>query len=355
MQWVRRLLIAGGVAVTVTVTAAAVAGAFGIAPASAVTSVESYPPIGRVVIAHPLPQFRPDHAGPNNGPLAERSFAAQAPDLARANAQFRQLAREPGFAAYLRVWTDSRAQSEGANDVVISLYLIPDLSLASAFAADTRAPLRSTHTATFRVPLIPRARGFTLEVSSPIHAIEQFVVFRVNGYVAIIQLASAQAGNQASLSSADAVRVADEQYGAIRKATRADALPLASKGGTGIGGAMLVAVLCGVALVSSVLGFREYQRRQARRTGLDPGGSPLPGPVPVLPGPAPVPVPDHGVRIGESRTVELRSDRPVGDAPGWLPDPWGPTASLRYWDGRIWTIHVATPVGSEEPETAGHT
>jgi len=39
---------------------------------------------------------------------------------------------------------------------------------------------------------------------------------------------------------------------------------------------------------------------------------------------------------------------PPGMPPGWYPDPWYP-ASMRYWDGRQWTLHAQAAMATSNP------
>jgi len=355
-----------------------------LAPGSAGADQPSYPPIGSVVISHSLPGFTRSAEGPTNGPLSATSFAAQSADPTQAEEEFHQLAVEPGFAAYVRLWTDLHGPGGGANDVGVTLFRIPNLTSAADFEAGTRQPaMQNSSATTFIVPSIPGAVGSTVEVGAPSPAQEQVVVFRSGIYVAIVQLASSnEHANPATLTSADAIDIAYRQYLATRQAAASVSTPRSSS-------TLLVVALAVVVLALAAAGFEVARRRRrgsatpavtdpwgddgplaamgARvpgphsstdSAGSEPGLAPpvaVPGgagplPVPEVPGAAtpptaagPVPAtPLAPVPSGGPTTPVGRLDEPAaGTEPAWLPDPTGAPGTLRYWDGLAWTSHVA--------------
>ena len=86
---------------------------------------------------------------------------------------------------------------------------------AEGFEAGLRH--RSPAPSPFDVPSIPGAHGYTVDIASPVRAVEQIVVFRAGQYVAMTELASStSASNPATLTPSQAVSVSYQQYGSIR-------------------------------------------------------------------------------------------------------------------------------------------
>lgn len=343
------------------------------APAASAAAASS-PPIGSVIIARSLPGFTAVPPGPTNGPLTATAFAAQSADPNAAEQQFEQLAGVSGFAAAVRLWTDLHGPGQGANDVVVTLFRIPEAQAAATFEEGALQPYEAGGTSTpFAVPSITGAHGYTVAATTPGPAVEQVIVFRSGEYVAIIELASStQASNPTSLSPSDAIDVAYRQFLAVQRATPAPPPP--SGGSAGWVVPVIVAVVVVAAAGATWLVVRRRRRSQPT-VGGDPwapdgilaamgavrpvtdrpaesgSGSEVPVPVPV-----PVPEADVGRDAGQVGTVAgtgaaapgdvptagaRRDDPGPGTEPGWLPDPSGAPGRLRYWDGVAWTSHVA--------------
>jgi len=342
--------------VTTVLAAVALAALASGVPAAA-TARTTWPPIGSVILADALPGFTPAVPGPTNGPLTATGFAAQSPDPQAAARQFGQMDTVPGFAAWLRLWTDLHGPGNGANDVVITLYRIPDAATASTFARGLRQQYAVGATR-FAVPSIPGAAGYTVAVTSPSPATEQVVVFRSGAYVVIVDLASSRQGtNPSPLTPAEAVDVSFRQFTATERAG-ATVTPSPASAPSGGSGDWILGVVV-VLLVGAGAGLVVARRRRGARTGgpalhPDPfapdgilavmgavpppaapaGGSPAPAPVPGGPTPGATPVATPDGPVPDPGSVP-------GTRPAWLPDPSGAPDRVRYWDGQAWTPHVA--------------
>ena len=173
------------------------------------------PPLQSLMITQPLPGYTVAPAGPTDGPLTPAEFASQSTSPQRAEKQFDDLAAEPDFGAFIRLWTDGTGPGQGANDVAVLLFRIPRLRDAESFAAGLGAPFAGSDP--FDVPSIPGARGYSVNIASPVRAVEQIVVFRAGQYVAMTELASSSAAsNTAALTASQAVAVSFQQYGSVR-------------------------------------------------------------------------------------------------------------------------------------------
>jgi hypothetical protein len=335
-------------------------------PASAgQTGAAGYPAIGSVVISRPLPSYAAAPPGPDNGPLTASAFAAQSADPQQAEASFTQLAAEPGFAAFVRLWTDPRHAGIAANDVVVTLYRIPDPAAAATFADGVRHPYQGIGASSpFDIPSIPGGSGYTVHVVSPTAATEQVVVFRTGAYVAIVQLASSDLpGNPSPLTRADAIDVAFEQYSAIEAIAGAaeGAIPTRGSGGgiSAVWSVVLVVVVVVLVAAGVVIAANERRRRHRNPLGLNPWATDgvLAAMGAVLP-----PPPRHGDRpprpvaeLDRGPAVVVPAARsgppadplvepPTGTPASWLPDPSGAAGTLRFWDGSSWTGHRAEPI-----------
>ncbi len=389
-----RTAVVVAVALTALLGLGVVAGPVG--RAGAATGQPAVPPIRTVVIATSLPGFTVAPPGPTNGPLTATGFAAQSSDPTQAEQQFSQLAGTAGFAAYVRLWSDLHGPGNGANDVVVTLFRIPDAQAAATFEEGAQAQAeQGTGSTSFPVPSIPGAHGTTVHATSPAPAVEQVVVFRSGAYVAIVQLASStESSNPTSLTRADAIDVAYRQFLATQRASVAvpPAATPTTGGGTSWWLVVVIVVVLGAA-AGAVLLVRRRRPDGRVVAGPDPwaddgvlaamgavtlpaGAAGMPTDGPGGASPPPVPVPDPGATpdvTGDQRSPEAgattptavdgpsepapptRSDEsprpPVappdepgpGTGPGWLPDPSGAPDHLRYWDGRAWTPHVAAP------------
>jgi hypothetical protein len=252
-----------------TVPAAGTAGAAGA----------TRPPLDRLVLGRPLPGYSPAPAGPTDGPLTASEFASQSSDPQQAERQFDALAAQSGFGAVIRLWTDGSGGGEGENDLAVLLFRIPTVRDAQAFAAGLGVPFATSVDATpFAVPSVPGARGYTVQIATPVHAVEQIVVLRTGQYVAMVQLASSAAPtNHGLLTPAQAVAVSFQQFAALRFGDPAgsSALPTAAapppvatappvSSGTPVALVAAAALLVLAAAVGGVLLVRR-RRRPAER------------------------------------------------------------------------------------------
>jgi hypothetical protein len=231
----------------------------------------SYPAIESVVIQHPLPNFTAAVPGPSNGPLTASELGALSSDPQQAEDRFNALANQQGFGAYLRLWTDILGPGKGANDIVVTLYRIPNSSDAASFASGSQQPYQPSGTASsFSVPDIPGAHGYTISIASPASVTEQVVLFRSGPYVAIVQLASSRAANNsAGLSPSDAIAVSFQQYVAAQHSLGVDSTgspPTASTSGSDHGSRLpeVLAIIGGLVALAAI-GWLATGRRRNRR------------------------------------------------------------------------------------------
>jgi hypothetical protein len=319
----------------------------------------AYPPIEPVVITGPLPGFTEAPPGPTNGPLTATEFAAQSTDPRQAEAQFDQLADQPGFAAYLRLWTDINGPGRGANDVVVALYRIPRETEAATFADGSQQPYQSTAATPFTVPSIPGARGYTVAIASPARVTEQIVVFRSGAYVSIVQLASSdQSGNPTSLGPPDAIAVAYQQYVAIQHATQPGTAASTSSGAS----VWLVVAIVALVAAAAVAGW-ELQRRRRRRgapVGPDPwapdGIFAAMGAVVAAPAPDGDGVPS-AAEVPELAPVEGPGPAPAAgaDAPGEVSPTSGRPPAGPVPVPESGAVPAGAPDGAGQPEAGPRT
>lgn len=235
--------------------------------------------MGSVVIQNPLPNFTAAAPGPTNGGLTAAELGALSSDPQKAEAQFNVLAKQAGFGAYLRLWTDANGPGKGANDIVITLYRIPNSQDADSFASGSQKPYQQPGAASsFSVPSIPGAHGYTVSISSPTQVTEQVVLFKSDPYVAIVQLASSVATtNPAPLNPSDAITVSFQQYTAIRHSlgTQGAGAPSGTASATSKSGSVLptvLAVIVGLVVLAAIAwiaaGPPRKRRNRRRRAGL---------------------------------------------------------------------------------------
>jgi hypothetical protein len=257
----------------------------------------SYPPIATVMIQIPLPNFTVGAPGPTNGPLTAAELGALSTNPQQAETQFNRLATQKGFGAYLRLWTDANGPGKGANDIVVTLYRIPNLQDAASFASGSQQPYQQPGAATsFSVPSIPGAHGYTVSISSPSQVTEQVVLFRSGPYVAIVQLASSVAAtNPASLNPSDAISVSFQQYTATLHAvgTQTTGTPSGTPSTAKHGSVLptVLAIIGALVVLAAVAwlaaGTPRVRRRRRRAIGLGvprashDAGAPLPIDVPL--------------------------------------------------------------------------
>ncbi len=228
--------------------------------------------MGSVVIPNPLPNFTAAAPGPTNGSLTAAELGALSSDPQKAEGQFNVLAKQAGFGAYLRLWTDGNGPGKGANDIVITLYRIPNSQDADSFASGSQKPYQQPGAASsFSVPSIPGAHGYTVSISSPTQVNEQVVLFKSDPYVAIVQLASSVATtNPAPLSPSDAITVSFQQYTAIRHSlgNQAAGAPSGSASATSKPGSVLptlLAVIVGLVVLAAIAWIAAGPPRERRR------------------------------------------------------------------------------------------
>ena len=185
------------------------------------------PPLESTVLTAPMPGFVVAPAGPTNGPLTATEFASQSSDPQQAEEQFAALSAQPGFGSFIRLWTDRGGSGSGANDLAVLLFRIPGVTEPSAFANGLAAAFHgSKGTTPFTVPSIPGAQGYSIQVSSPVAATEQVVVFQAGHYVSMIQLASAtSASNPTPLTTSQAITVGYEQFQLLRQVDPGGTVP----------------------------------------------------------------------------------------------------------------------------------
>ena len=232
----------------------------------------SYPAIESVVVQHPLPNFTAAVPGPSNGPLTASELGALSSDPQQAEDRFNALANQQGFGAYLRLWTDILGPGKGANDIVVTLYRIPNSSDAALFASGSQQPYQPSGSASsFSVPGIPGAHGYTISIASPTRVTEQVVLFRSGPYVAIVQLASSRAANNsAALSPSDAIAVSFQQYVAAQHSLGVDSTgspPTASTSGSDHGSRLpeVLAIIGGLVALAAIGWLATGRRRNRRR------------------------------------------------------------------------------------------
>jgi hypothetical protein len=177
------------------------------------------PPLGSAILTEALPGFATVPAGPTNGPLTATEFASQSSNPQQAERQFAALSSQPGFGAFIRLWTDRDGPGHGANDLAVLVFRIPDTTEAGAFTTGLLAPFDGLPAAIpFTVPSVPGARGYSIQVTSPVDATEQVVVFRAGRYVSMIQLASTTSGsNPTPLTRSQAITVSYQQSVLVRQ------------------------------------------------------------------------------------------------------------------------------------------
>jgi hypothetical protein len=231
------------------------------------------PPLQSLMIAQPLPGYTVAPTGPTNGPLTATEFGSQSTTPQRAEEQFDALAAAPDFGAFIRLWTDGSGPGQGANDVAVLLFRIPRIRDAESFAAGLAAPFAGSDP--FDVPSIPGARGYSVDIASPVRAVEQIVVFRAGQYVSMTELASStSAANTTALTPSQAVAVSFQQYGSVLygdPGRSTDARPgparkvTAGPPGPGVTPAIVLGVMALVVLVAGSLWVIAVRPRRQRR------------------------------------------------------------------------------------------
>ena len=335
--------------------------------------------LGGLVLSASLPGFATAPPGPTNGPLTASSFAAQSSDPRAAADEFAHAAAEPGFAAYLRLWTSTNAAAPGANDVAVELFRIPDRSREVTMLSELRQAYGGPGTSAFGVPGIPGAEGRSMTATQPLDAQLRVVTFSAGPYVAVVQVAARAAQNPEPVGTTQAVDVSTSQYDVLSDppATPASSRSLGTPKGSsdtepGAGGSSMGWWLLGALGALVVLAAVGWLVLQRRGRGGVAGWRASPPPT-AADASEPADADDPGSTDGDvattgtieqsGRTTPVEPDpiagaaRPVpavsrldepapGTAAGWLPDPSGEPGQLRYWDGLAWTSHVArrTPV-----------
>lgn len=257
--------------------------------------------IGGLVVSAPLPGFAAAPPGPTNGPLTASSFASQSSDPPVAASEFKHAAAEPGFAAYLRLWTSTDASAPAANDVAVELFRIPEHTRETTMLSELRQAYQGSGTSAFAVPGIPGAEGRSVSATQPIAARLRVVTFATGPYVAVVQVAARTAQNPAPVGVSQAIQASTSQYEALSGALAAPA-PSRSPSAPGSAGTVsraqggsamrLVLEVIGALVVLGALAWLVLQRRRR-----------APAPAPGLP---------------------VAAAPPAGDPAGDPVDPWGP-------------------------------
>jgi hypothetical protein len=245
-----------------------------------------YPPLGSLVVSHPIPGYKVAPYGPSNGPLTGSEYASQSSAPQLAQNQFSALATQTGFGAAIRLWSNRSGPDPGANDVAVLLFRIPDVTDAKAFEVSLRTPFSgSVDSSSYVISSIPGAQGYSVQTNSPVHAVEQVVVFRAGEYVAMVELASSLSGsNPTILTPSQAVAVGVGQYWTLGKGdpvgSRVQPAPansqatVAAPSGRGrvpvLVSAVAVAALIGGA--AAVLLRRRRRPVASQPAGIDPWG-----------------------------------------------------------------------------------
>ena len=237
---------------------------------AAVPATSGDPPLRSLVITQPLPGYTVAPSGPTNGPLTPTEFASQSSAPHQAEEQFNALATQPGFGAFIRLWTDRSGPGRGANDMAVLLFRIPKRGGAATFAAELRSPFAgAAGTDPFDVPSIPGAQGYSIQIAAPVPATEQIVVFRFGHYVSLIELASsASASNPAALGPSQAISMSFQQYEALHRPVGSAVPSRGMSVGTVVALVAAVLAVCAGAL----LVLARLRRRGPARSTLDPWG-----------------------------------------------------------------------------------
>ncbi|MGC8463104.1 MAG: hypothetical protein ACP5P9_05470, partial [Acidimicrobiales bacterium] len=227
--------------------------------------------LGGLVLSASLPGFATAPPGPTNGPLTASSFAAQSSDPRAAADEFAHAAAEPGFAAYLRLWTSTDAAAPAANDVAVELFRIPDHSREMTMLSELRQAYGGPGTSAFVVPGIPGAEGRSMTATQPLDAQLRVVTFSAGPYVAVVQVAARAAQNPQPVGTTQAVDVSTSQYdvlsgpAAAPTSSRSLGTPVGSsgtdpgRGGSSVGWWLLGAL--GALVVLAAVGWLVLQRR----------------------------------------------------------------------------------------------
>ncbi|HWE69075.1 MAG TPA: DUF2510 domain-containing protein, partial [Acidimicrobiales bacterium] len=223
---------------------------------------------------------------------------------------------------------------KGANDIVITLYRIPNSQDADSFASGSQKPYQQPGAASsFAVPSIPGAHGYTVSITSPTQVTEQVVLFKSDPYVAIVQLASSVAtSNPAPLNPSDAISVSFQQYTAIRHflGTPTAGAPPGTASATSKSGSIVptvLAVIGGLVVLAAIAWMAAgppRDRRRRRRAALFAPSHELRVPIPID-----VPVADtRPVRLARGPVIRVVEVEPktgsVVSPPRAMPAKAGP-------------------------------
>jgi hypothetical protein len=310
----------------------------GPAEASASTATPA-PPLGPLILSQPLPGYVAAPPGPTNGPLTASAFASESSTPQRAQEQFDNLAAEPDFGAFIRLWTDGSGPGKDQNDVAVLVFRIPDQARARSFAAGLLVPYRGGAGSTpFDVPSVPGAHGFTVALPPPKPAVEQVVVFRAGRYVVMVQAASAtSASNTAVLTPTQAITASYQQFGALRfgdPSGSSDGAPPVARHAPAVKPAvapasapasipaLVWAAVGAAAAIAVTLALAAYRRRRRSRRTSTPDTNPW-GPGGLLESFGATvpyePAPDTGGRAGGGTgTIRL----PARTIPSLASTPW---------------------------------
>lgn len=228
--------------------------------------------LGTLVVSAPLPGFASAPPGPTNGPLTASSFASQSSDPKVAASEFERAAAEPGFGAYLRLWTSTDAAAPSANDVAVELFRIPDHGRETTMLSELRQAYLGSGTSAFAVPGIPGAEGRSVSATQPIAANLRVVTFATGPYVAVVQVAARTAQNPSPVGAAQAIAVSTSEYeilsGTPAPSTAPGSRPVPEPAGTatrapGSSALWLVLEVVAALVVAGVLAVVAWRRRRS--------------------------------------------------------------------------------------------
>jgi hypothetical protein len=98
---------------------------------------------------------------------------------------------------FIRSYSDKTGPGQGANDMAVLPFRIPDPTDAAASTTGLLQPLvGGTSGSPFDVPSIPGAHGCSVQITSPVRASQQVVVFRTGKYGVMVELAPGVVGHQ---------------------------------------------------------------------------------------------------------------------------------------------------------------
>jgi len=209
--------------------------------------------------------------GTDYGSMDATTYAQFAPDASQAERQYQRESQEPGFAAVIHTWQDSK----GKNEVRELAFHFDQAQQATATVLEYERVLSAGggHNR-FSVPGVTGAAGFLIAVTGPSSSQVtdqlQIVVMHFGDYAFLIET-DVQPGpsNSKPIQSGTVVDLAEHQYSRLPGAARASTAP--SPGGTGTPTKTwlpLISVLAVLAVAAAVFfGIRigTHQPQHARK------------------------------------------------------------------------------------------